>query len=135
MKPIRATLLELALLLLALIGAYPGEVEAQGVPVTLAPLPQLQFFDQTGLPLANGCVFTNQVGSATPLVTYTDFTGQYPNPNPVILSAGGSANIWILPGQAYRFIVKANGGINCSLGATLYTVDGIGGGTTQLTTA
>lgn len=117
---------------LLLMGTFVP-VAAQ-VPVTLAPLPQLQFFDQSGLPLAFGCVFTNQVGSATPLVTYTDFTGKYQNSNPVILSAGGSANIWILPGQAYRFIVKGNGGTNCSLGTTLYTVDGIGGGTTQLTT-
>jgi hypothetical protein len=103
-------------------------------PVVLAPVPQLQFFTQTGLPLAFGCVFTNQSQTANPLSTYTDFTGQWANQNPVKLSAGGSANIWIKAGQAYTFIVKSSGGTNCALGSTLYTIDGIGGGLTTLTT-
>lgn len=102
--------------------------------VVLAPLPQLQFFDQTGTPLAFGCVFTYQVNSTTPLATYTDYTGVTQNQNPVILTAGGSANIWLQAGQAYTFRVKSAGGSNCALGSTLYTVNGIGGGSTTLTT-
>ena len=102
--------------------------------MVLAPVPQLQFFDQTGIPLAFGCVFTYQVGTTTPLATYTDYTGVTLNPNPVPLSGGGSANIWLQAGQAYTFRVKAAGGTNCASGSTLYTVDGIGGGSTTLTT-
>jgi hypothetical protein len=108
-------------------------VRAQ-TPVVLAPVPQLQFFDQTGTPLAFGCVFTYQVGTTTGLATYTDYTGVTQNKQPVILSAGGSANIWLLAGQAYTFRVKSAGGSNCSSGSTLYTVNGIGGGSTTLTT-
>jgi hypothetical protein len=102
--------------------------------VVLAPLPQLQFFDQTGTPLAFGCVFTYQVNSTSPLATYTDYTGVTQNANPVILTAGGSANIWLLAGQAYTFQVKSAGGTKCSAGSTLYTVNGIGGGASTLTT-
>ena len=102
--------------------------------VVLAPVPQLQFFDQSGNPLAFGCVFTYQVNTTTPLVTYTDYTGTTQNSNPVILSAGGSANIWLAAGQAYTFRVIAAGGSNCASGSTLYTVNGIGGGATTLTT-
>jgi hypothetical protein len=102
--------------------------------VVLAPLPQLQFFDQTGTPLAFGCVFTYQVNSTSPLSTYTDYTGVTQNPNPVILTAGGSANIWLQAGQAYTFVVRAAGGSKCAAGSTLYTVNGIGGGSTTLTT-
>jgi hypothetical protein len=102
--------------------------------VVLAPLPQLQLFDQSGRPLAFGCVFTYKVASTNPLSTYTDYTGSVLNPNPVILSAGGSANIWLQAGQAYTFLVKSAGGSNCASGSTLYTVDGIGGGSTVLTT-
>lgn len=105
---------------------------AAQTPVVLAPLPQLQFFDQTGTPLAFGCVFTYQSGTSTPVTTFTDSTGTTENANPVILSGGGSANIWLIAGQAYSFRVKSAGGSNCSSGSTLYTVNGIGGGTSQL---
>lgn len=121
----------------ALVGLFGlllcGYLRAQ-VAVVLAPVPQLQFFDQSGRPLSFGCVFTYQVGTTTPLSTYTDDTGGTLNPNPVILSAGGSANIWLQAGLAYTIRVKSSGGSNCSSGSTLYTVDGIGGGSTVLTT-
>ena len=109
-----------------------ASVQAQ-TAVVLAPVPQLQFFDQSGRPLAFGCVFTYQVASTTPLGTYTDYTGVTQNANPVILSAGGSANIWLQAGQAYTFKVMSSGGSNCSSGSTLYSVNGIGGGASTLT--
>jgi len=31
-----------------------------------------QFFDNNGIPLAGGLIYTYQAGSSTPLVTYTD---------------------------------------------------------------
>ena len=122
-----------ALLFAAILLVCASFAHAQ-TPVVLAPVPQLQFFDQTGTPLAFGCLFTYEVATSTPLSTYTDYTGVTLNPNPVILSAGGSANVWLQAGQAYSFRVKSAGGSNCSSGSTLYTVNGIGGGSTTLTT-
>jgi hypothetical protein len=120
------------LLFALLVSAFAPAQTA--VPVVLAPVPQLQFFDQSGRPLSFGCVSTFASQTTNPLATFTDFTGQFQNPNPVILSAGGSANIWLQSGQAYSLTVKSSGGTNCSLGQTLYTVDGVGGGASQLNT-
>ncbi len=102
--------------------------------VLLAPVPRLQFLDESGRPLAFGCVFTYQSGTTTPLATYTDSTGVTLNKNPVILSAGGSANIWLQAGVAYSFKIKGAGGVQCFSGPTEYTVNGIGGGVSVLTT-
>lgn len=114
--------------------SYLSGISHAQTAVVLAPVPQLQFFDQTGTPLAFGCVFTYAVNSVTPLATYTDYTGVTLNANPVILTAGGSANVWLAAGQAYTFRVASAGGSNCASGSTLYTVNGIGGGSTTLTT-
>lgn len=110
-------------------------------PVVLAPPPELQFFDQNGVPLAFGCVFTYQTLSTTPLATFTDATGTVQNANPVVLDASGFPSngsaivgIWMQAGLAYTFRVKGAGGTNCTSGSTLYTVDGIGGGISTLTT-
>lgn len=122
------------LFVLLLAGYFGVLAAAAQVTVLLAPVPQLQFFDQSGRPLSFGCVFTYQNNSVTPLATYTDSTGTTQNQNPVILSAGGSANIWIQAGVAYSFRLKTSGGTQCASGSTLYTVNGIGGGVSTLTT-
>lgn len=109
-----------------------GSLLAQ-TTVVLAPVPQLQFFDSGGRPLAFGCVFSYNSGTVTPLTTYTDFSGNTPNSNPVILNAGGSANIWLKAGIAYTITVKSSGGTNCSSGSQRYSVSGISGGVSQLT--
>ena len=114
---------------------------ATAVPVILSPVPKIQFFDASGRPLAFGCVFSYQSGTTTPLATYTDSTGTVQNTNPVILDAGGFANgvtaggmIWLAAGQAYTLKVVSAGGVHCASGTTQYTIDGVGGGVTLLTT-
>lgn len=102
--------------------------------VVLAPLPQLQYFDQSGRPLSFGCVFTFISGTTTPLSTYTDSTGSTLNANPVVLSGGGSANIWLQAGALYTMRLKASGGTNCASGTQQYTINGIGGGASQTVT-
>src|ERR1700676_1315857 len=109
------------------------------VAVVLSPPPKLQFFTQSGVPLAFGCVFTYSSQTTNPITTYTDFTGTVANSNPVILNAGGFAGggsngIWLQSGQSYTLKVVSNGGTNCASGTTQYTVDGIGGGGSTTTT-
>ncbi len=114
---------------------FSGIVAHAQVAVTLMPVPQLQFFDQNGTPLAFGCVFTYRSQTTTPLNTYTDFTGTILNSNPVPLNAAGSAGIWLQSGQAYTITVKSAGGDpTCSLGTQIESVDGIGGGLAQAVT-
>jgi len=67
-----------------------------------------QFFDNNGIPLAGGLIYTYQAGSSTPLVTYTDNGGNVANANPIVLDASGrpSQEIWLLTGFSYKFVLK-----------------------------
>lgn len=123
-----------ALVWLPLVTAVVSQAQT---PVVLSPVPKLQFFDANGKPLAFGCVFSYQTLSNTQLSTYTDYSGAVQNTNPIILNSGGyvgTGGLWLQAGQAYRLVVKAAGGSSCASGSTISTVDGIGGGTTTLTT-
>lgn len=123
-------------LLALLLGGYlwaPSEIRAQ-TAVTLSPLPIQQLFNANGVPLAFGCVFSYQVATSTPLSTYTDYTGTTLNANPVILSASGTYSMWLQAGVSYSLVVKSAGGTNCSSGSTIAFLNGVGGGSTTLTT-
>jgi hypothetical protein len=67
-----------------------------------------QFFDDNGLPLAGGLIYTYQAGSSTPLVTYTTNGGTIANANPIVLDAAGRVpqEIWLLTGYSYKFILQ-----------------------------
>lgn len=73
-------------------------------PVAIAPVPYQQFFSQSGVPLAGGFVYTYAAGTTTPLVTYSEATGTYPNTNPIVLNSGGYATIWLTI-ASYKFCV------------------------------
>lgn len=88
--------------------------------VALMPAPKMQFLDNNGKPLAGGLIATFQAGTSTPLATYTDSTGSVANANPVVLDAGGFANIWLL-NQGYKIVVKDLNSV------TQYTVDNVFG--------
>ena len=67
-----------------------------------------QFFDDNGVPLAGGLIYTYQAGSSTPLVTYTDNAGNVANANPIVLDASGRTpqQIWLLTGYSYKFVLQ-----------------------------
>jgi hypothetical protein len=130
-QPWHRSLITLGLCTVLLAGYFC----AAQTPVLLMPVPKPLYFTSTGsTPLAFGCVFTYAVNSTNPLATYTDDTGTVQNQNPVILSAAGTASIWIQAGLSYTIKVKSAGGTKCATGSTIYTVDGIGGGASTLTT-
>lgn len=54
---------------------------------------------------SGGLVYTYQSGTLTPKTTYQDAALTIPNTNPVVLSASGSANIFLADG-AYRLHIK-----------------------------
>ena len=84
---------------------------------TITPYFALQFFDQTGAALAGGKVYTYAAGTLTPKATYTTEAATDANANPVILDSAGRADIFLLPGEAYKFILTD------SLDNTLDTID------------
>jgi hypothetical protein len=77
---------------------------AAQVSVIPAPTSHIQFLDANGKPLAGGKVFTYAGGTTNLLNTYIDSTGTSQNVDPVILDAGGYANIW-LANAVYKFCV------------------------------
>lgn len=62
----------------------------------------VQFFDNAGLVLGGGKLYTYAAGGTTPLATYTNQAGSTPNANPVVLDSAGRANVW-LSAASYRF--------------------------------
>lgn len=72
-----------------------------------------QFFDNNGIPLSGGLLYTYQAGSSTPLVTYTDNGGNVANANPIVLDASGRTpqEIWLLTGYSYKFILQTADGV------------------------
>lgn len=85
----------------------------------LSPQPRLRFFDELGLPLEGGFVYTYIAGTTTPLATYTDQSGMTANPNPMPLESDGGASIWFK--GAYKIDVKKNTGVSL----TGYPVDNV----------
>ena len=82
-----------------------------------------QFFDNNGVPLAGGLIYTYQAGSSTPLVTYQDNAGTIANANPIVLDSAGRVpnEIWLLNGYSYKFIIQS------ASATTLITLDNLYG--------
>ena len=80
-----------------------------------------QFFDNNGVPLAGGLLYTYQAGSSTLLTTYTTVNGTIANTNPIVLDAYGRtpSEIWMQTGYSYKFIIKTSSAV------TLQTLDNL----------
>jgi len=63
-----------------------------------------QFFDNNGNPLAGGKLYTYEAGTTTNKVTYTSEDETTANSNPIILDAGGRADIWLDSGS-YKLVL------------------------------
>jgi hypothetical protein len=78
--------------------------------VTLSPLAGAgwQFFDNNGVPLAGGLLYTYAAGTSTPLAAYTTITGTIAHSNPIVLDSAGRVpyEIWITLGLGYKFVLK-----------------------------
>ena len=71
-----------------------------------------QFFDNNGVPLAGGKLYTYQGGTTTPEATYTTSAGNVAHSNPITLdSAGrvpGGGEIWLAVTTSYKFVLKTS---------------------------
>jgi len=68
-----------------------------------------QYFDNNGVPLAGGLIYTYQAGTSTPLATYTDNGGTTANANPIVLDSAGRVpyEIWMFTGYSYKFVIQS----------------------------
>lgn len=89
----------------------------------LAPPPVFRSWDNLGLPLVGGKLFTYVAGTTTPQATYIDSTQTTQNTNPIVLNFRGEAFVWLDPTRAYKFVLQD------AFGNLLWTEDNIPGST------
>lgn len=77
--------------------------------VSLSPLAGAgwQFFDDNGVPLAGGLLYTYAAGTTTPVATYTSDNGVTPNSNPIVLDSAGRtpSEVWLTDSAEYKIAV------------------------------
>jgi hypothetical protein len=104
--------------------------------VNLSPIGNgQQFFDNTGLPLNGGLIYTYQAGSTTPLATYTDINGTIANANPIVLDSSGRLpnEVWLTYGFFYKFVVKTSAAVTLGTYDNIYGIIGVAGTSTGTT--
>ena len=104
--------------------------------VNLSPIGNgQQFFDNTGLPLNGGLIYTYQAGSTTPLATYTDVNGTVANSNPIVLDSSGRLpnEVWLTYGFNYKFVVKTSAAVTLGTYDNLYGIIGVANTSTGTT--
>lgn len=95
--------------------------------VSLSPIAGAgwQFFDNNGVPLSGGKLYTYAAGTTTPASTFTTSSGGTANTNPIVLDAAGrlsgSDEVWLTNGQVYKFVLKT------STDVQLWSVDNVSG--------
>lgn len=83
-----------------------------------------QLFDNNGVPLSGGKLYTYVAGTTTPLASYTSSIGITPHTNPIILDAAGrvpGGEIWLDYTYLYKFVMKTSADV------LIATYDNIGG--------
>lgn len=68
-----------------------------------------QFFDNNGVILSGGKLFTYAAGTTTNQATYTSSFGSTAHTNPIILDSAGrvpGGEIWLTEGVTYKFVLK-----------------------------
>ena len=95
--------------------------------VNLSPLGGVaaQFFNNDGVPLAGGLIYTYAAGTNTPASTYTTGAGTIAHSNPIVLDSAGripTGEIWLTDGVAYKFVIKD---VNLTLIGTYDNIVGI----------
>jgi hypothetical protein len=84
-----------------------------------------QFFDNNGVVLSGGLIYTYVAGTNTPQAVYTTSTGGIAHANPIVLDSAGrvpaGGEIWLTDAIAYKFVLKTSSAI------TIATYDNITG--------
>jgi hypothetical protein len=73
-----------------------------------------QFFDNNGVILSGGKIYTYAAGTTTPQATYTSASGTTPHANPIVLDSAGrvpGGEIWLTDGLVYKFVIETATGI------------------------
>jgi len=79
--------------------------------VNLSPLGGVgaQFFNNDGVPLSGGLIYTYLAGTNTPASVYTTSVGNVAHSNPIVLDSTGrvpTGEIWLTNYTSYKFVLK-----------------------------
>ena len=84
-----------------------------------------QFFDNNGVILSGGLVYTYAAGTTTPQAAYTTSSGSTAHTNPIVLDSAGrvasGGEIWLTDAVAYKFVLKTSAAV------TIGTYDNVTG--------
>jgi len=86
-----------------------------------------QFFDNNGVILSGGKLYSYAAGTTTPQTTYTSASGATAHTNPIILNSAGrvaTGEIWLTTGSNYKFVLYTSTDV---LIATWDNITGING--------
>lgn len=89
-----------------------------------------QFFNNDGVPLSGGLIYTYQAGSSTLANTYTTNVGNIAHTNPVVLDSSGrvpSGEIWLVATYAYKFVLKDSTGVLIATWDNIWGIGAAGG--------
>jgi len=70
-----------------------------------------QFFDNNGVILSGGKIYTYAAGTTTPQATYTSAAGVTPHANPIVLDSAGrvpGGEIWLTDSLIYKFVIETS---------------------------
>lgn len=89
----------------------------------------IQLLDNNGEPCTACVLYSYQAGTTTQQATFTDSTATVFNPNPIPMSSGARANIWLTTGAFYKLqACLQNDGAFCAPADVLFSVDQVPGG-------
>lgn len=84
-----------------------------------------QFFDNSGVPLTGGLIYTYAAGTTTPQAAYTTSAGNVAHSNPIVLNSAGrvasGGEIWLTDAVAYKFVLQTSAAV------TIATYDNVTG--------
>ena len=86
-----------------------------------------QFFNDSGVILSGGKLYSYAAGTTTPQITYTSASGSTAHTNPIILNSAGrvaTGEIWLTAGSNYKFVLYNSTNV---LIATWDNITGING--------
>jgi hypothetical protein len=71
-----------------------------------------QFFDNNGVILSGGLIYTYAAGTTTPQTTYTTNSGSIAHTNPIVLDSAGrvpsGGEIWLTDAVSYKFVTRTS---------------------------
>jgi len=94
-----------------------------------------QFFDNNGVILSGGKLYSYAAGTTTPQATYTSVSGATAHTNPIVLDSAGriaTGEIWVTAGSNYKFALYTSANVLITTWDNITGINGTGIATNAL---